>query len=200
MNNAIPNPKKSFQLDFPQDKIFKSLDNIPTLNRKYTIVNKDEILKIMRLDSLEFLSLGVYVDITLSSISDERTNVDIEVLRKIGAFDQSFEVQKANQHIQTVASLISQSLTLTPDQLDSIKNGSFQSNGSLSDKPTQSKLTMILVCLFAGNLGIHRYLMGYSNWWLQLITLGGCGIWSLIDLIQIATGSMKMADGRELTA
>jgi len=68
-----------------------------------------------------------------------------------------------------------------------------------TQKPAQSKLTMILVCLFAGNLGIHRYLMGYSNWWLQLITLGGCGIWSLIDLIQIATGSMKMADGRELT-
>lgn len=68
------------------------------------------------------------------------------------------------------------------------------------EKPAQSKMTMILICLFAGTLGIHRYLMGYSNWWLQLITFGGCGIWSLIDLIQIATGSMKMADGRDLTA
>ncbi|MFM7386844.1 MAG: TM2 domain-containing protein [Bacteroidota bacterium] len=68
------------------------------------------------------------------------------------------------------------------------------------ETPVQSKMTMILICLFVGNLGIHRYLMGYSNWWLQLITLGGCGIWQLIDLIQIATGSMKMADGRDLTA
>ncbi|MBN8545964.1 MAG: TM2 domain-containing protein [Ignavibacteria bacterium] len=65
-------------------------------------------------------------------------------------------------------------------------------------KPVQSKVTMILVCLFLGGLGIHRLMMGYSNWWLQLITLGGCGIWSLIDLIQIITGSMKMADGRDL--
>jgi hypothetical protein len=32
----------------------------------------------------------------------------------------------------------------------------------------------------------------------MLITLGGCGIWSLIDLIKIITGSMKMADGRDL--
>lgn len=65
-------------------------------------------------------------------------------------------------------------------------------------KPPQQKITMILVCLFIGSLGIHRLMMGYSNWWLMLITLGGCGIWTLIDLIQIATGSMKMADGREL--
>jgi len=66
-------------------------------------------------------------------------------------------------------------------------------------KPAQSKTTMIIVCLFLGGLGIHRMMMGYSNWWLMLITLGGCGIWSLIDLIKLITGSMTMADGRDLT-
>ena len=40
--------------------------------------------------------------------------------------------------------------------------------------------------------------MGYSNWWLMLITLGGCGIWTLVDFIQILTGNMNMADGRKL--
>ena len=67
------------------------------------------------------------------------------------------------------------------------------------EKQIQSKITMLIVCWFLGGLGIHRLMMGYSNWWLMLITLGGCGIWTLIDLIQIATGSMKMADGRDLT-
>ncbi len=65
-------------------------------------------------------------------------------------------------------------------------------------KPAQSKTTMILISLFLGNLGIHRMMMGYSNWWLMLITAGGCGIWSFIDFIRIITGSMKMADGRDL--
>jgi TM2 domain-containing membrane protein YozV len=65
-------------------------------------------------------------------------------------------------------------------------------------KQVQSKATMILISLFLGGLGIHRLMMGYSNWWIMLITLGGCGIWSLIDLIKIITGSMKMADGRDL--
>ena len=65
-------------------------------------------------------------------------------------------------------------------------------------KELQSKTAMILVAFFLGQLGIHRLMMGYSNWWLQLITLGGCGIWSLVDFIRIITGDMKMADGREL--
>ena len=51
---------------------------------------------------------------------------------------------------------------------------------------------------FKNGLGIHRLLMGHKNWWLMLITAGGCGIWTLIDFIMILTGSLKMADGRDL--
>ncbi len=65
-------------------------------------------------------------------------------------------------------------------------------------KPVQSKTTMAIVSFFLGGLGIHRLMMGYSNWWLMLITAGGCGIWTLIDFIKILTGNMTMADGREL--
>ncbi len=65
-------------------------------------------------------------------------------------------------------------------------------------KPVQKKITMILICFFLGGLGIHRLMMGYSNWWLMLITLGGCGIWTIIDFIKIITDNMKMADGRDL--
>lgn len=70
----------------------------------------------------------------------------------------------------------------------------------MTEKPVQSKVTMIIVVLFLGAFGIHRLMMGYGNWWLMLITLGGCGIWALIDLIMIITGKMTMADGRPLAA
>jgi TM2 domain-containing membrane protein YozV len=66
------------------------------------------------------------------------------------------------------------------------------------EKELQDKTTMILISFFLGGLGIHRLMMGYSNWWLMLITAGGCGIWALIDFIQILTGKMGMADGRPL--
>ena len=69
-------------------------------------------------------------------------------------------------------------------------------------KPAQQKVTMILICLFLGGFGIHRLMMGYDNWWQQLLLTIFCGVgvfWALFDLIQIATGNMGMADGRELT-
>ena len=66
-------------------------------------------------------------------------------------------------------------------------------------KEVQSKTAMILISFFLGGFGVHRYMMGYKNWWVQLITLGGCGIWALVDLIRIITGDMKMSDGTPLT-
>jgi TM2 domain-containing membrane protein YozV len=66
-------------------------------------------------------------------------------------------------------------------------------------KPPQGKVVMIIVCWLLGCFGIHRMMMGYSNWWIQLITCGGCGIWTLVDFIQIIMGNMKMADGQDLT-
>lgn len=72
-------------------------------------------------------------------------------------------------------------------------------SGMGDQKPVQSKVTMLVVCFFLGSFGIHRLMMGYGNWWLMLITLGGLGIWTLYDLIMIAMGNMKMADGRELS-
>ncbi|MBS3167053.1 TM2 domain-containing protein [Candidatus Woesearchaeota archaeon] len=46
----------------------------------------------------------------------------------------------------------------------------------------------LIMSIFFGYLGIDRFIMGHV--WqgvLKLITLGGCGIWSIIDIILIAT-------------
>lgn len=69
----------------------------------------------------------------------------------------------------------------------------------MSEKQPQSKTTMAIICFFLGNLGIHRFMMGYTGLGvLMLLTAGCCGILTLVDFIRILMGSLKMADGRDL--
>ncbi len=60
----------------------------------------------------------------------------------------------------------------------------------------KSQLVALLLCILVGGLGIHRFYLGYI--WqgvVQLLTAGGFGIWWLIDLIRIITGSLGPKDG-----
>ena len=60
-------------------------------------------------------------------------------------------------------------------------------------------LVALLLCLFLGPLGIHRFYAGkIGTGILQLITLGGCGIWVIIDLIIIITGNFTDKDGNKI--
>jgi len=65
----------------------------------------------------------------------------------------------------------------------------------------QKKTTMLLICFFIGWTGLHRKMMGYPKWWLNLALTPVCGIGYImggIDFWRIVFGNLKMADGREL--
>lgn len=63
----------------------------------------------------------------------------------------------------------------------------------MSDK---NWIAAILLCLFLGPLGVHRFYVGkIGTGILMLLTLGGFGIWALVDLVIIIVGSFKDADG-----
>jgi len=60
-------------------------------------------------------------------------------------------------------------------------------------------LTTLLLAIFLGWFGVHRFYTGHTGIGVaQLLTGGGCGIWALIDIIQIVTGSYKDANGNIL--
>jgi len=60
-------------------------------------------------------------------------------------------------------------------------------------------MVALLLSLFLGTLGIDRFYLGYTVLGVvKLLTLGGCGIWALIDLIMIIMNNMPDAQGRPL--
>jgi len=60
-------------------------------------------------------------------------------------------------------------------------------------------LTALLISFFLGGLGIDRFYLGHTGLGVvKLLTLGGCGIWALIDFILIALNNVKDSDGLPL--
>ncbi len=70
---------------------------------------------------------------------------------------------------------------------------------NVAPKSSRSYIVTLLLSLFLGALGIHRFYTGYI--WIgiiQLLTSGGFGLWALIDLISLALNKYVDADGQEL--
>jgi TM2 domain-containing membrane protein YozV len=62
-------------------------------------------------------------------------------------------------------------------------------------------LPAFLLCFFFGVLGVHRFYVGkIGTGILQLVTLGGLGIWALIDFIMIIVGASTDKGGNKITA
>lgn len=58
-------------------------------------------------------------------------------------------------------------------------------------------LVTLLLNFFLGYLGIHSFYVGKTAVGVaQLLTLGGCGIWALIDFIMILVGSYRDGEGK----
>ena len=61
-------------------------------------------------------------------------------------------------------------------------------------------MVTLILAIFVGALGIDRFYSGSILLGvLKLVTLGGLGLWWLIDLIMLVTGSYKDGDGNPIS-
>jgi len=69
-------------------------------------------------------------------------------------------------------------------------------DNNISEK---SWLAALLLCIFFGVFGAHRFYVGkIGTAILMLVTLGGFGIWSVVDLIIIICQDFKDKEGKVL--
>ena len=61
-------------------------------------------------------------------------------------------------------------------------------------------LPAFLLCFLLGIFGAHRFYVGkIGTAVLQIFTLGGLGIWTLVDLIMIIVGAFTDKNGNKIT-
>ena len=85
---------------------------------------------------------------------------------------------------------------ITQEEFDSQKD-------KLLDSSTKTNsidwLALFLLTFFVGVLGVHRFYVGkIGTGVLMLITLGGLGVWFLVDLLLVVTGQFTNKDGQKI--
>ena len=75
-----------------------------------------------------------------------------------------------------------------------------QMDGAMDSAPStvspKGFVPTIMLCFFLGGFGIHRFYVGkVGTGIVQLLTLGGLGIWTLVDFIMVVTGKFKDGQG-----
>ena len=85
---------------------------------------------------------------------------------------------------------------ITQEELDLQKEKLLNSSTTTS---TTDWLTLFLLTFFVGVLGVHRFYVGkIGTGFLMLLTLGGLGVWFLVDLILVVTGQFTNKDGQKI--
>lgn len=124
---------------------------------------------------------------TLTASTDNKiaASVSPRMARKINKALATYAMNEAQ-----VEKIASASVTEASKDAKDVKATKSHKAGS------KSQLVAVLLAFFLGGLGIHRFYLGYT--WqgvVQLLTLGGCGVWALIDFIRILIGDLGPKDG-----
>jgi TM2 domain-containing membrane protein YozV len=78
------------------------------------------------------------------------------------------------------------------------------SNGETTPQPAtppegKSWLVTLLLAIFLGGFGVDRFYTGHIGLGvLKLITCGGLGVWSIIDIVLVAIGKYTDKNGNPL--
>jgi TM2 domain-containing membrane protein YozV len=123
------------------------------------------------------------------SIQREVSNAESKSSETVGTKPTKQELTKLKKEFKT-------EVKSAKSELRSASKKARIESSNNSQGGEKSQILAALLAFFIGSLGVHRFYLGYT--WqgvVQLLTLGLCGIWSLIDFIRILVGDLKPKGG-----
>lgn len=80
-----------------------------------------------------------------------------------------------------------------------LKLANYQKKSSSEATNDDRWLIALLLSILVGSLGVHRFYTGnVITGVLMLVTLGGCGVWTIIDIVMIAGNTYRDGEGNTL--
>jgi len=123
---AIPNPKKTLTVPVNISKIADLIQTIPVVEKSYKFTKGNDTFKIYTLEAYEFLSLGIFADFSLNELSPDKTEITLEIRRKVGSFNQSHEITNANEHLDRLIDTLANVSVMSDSQIEELKQKSIE--------------------------------------------------------------------------
>ena len=112
--------KKTIIIYFPISKLNQTIVLIPQKDKTYKFTSKNDVFNLYTFEAPELVSFGVFIDISLSEISENKTTIEIEIRRKIGVLDKSHELIMQILNISKILELINLCVTLRDEKIESL--------------------------------------------------------------------------------
>lgn len=129
-----------------------------------------------------------YSEVILTENTNSTIEYDVENSYNSNPMDRTVVNESETSNV-----LIIKENTNSENQMQQAPND-VESNDESGDG--KSQIVALILVLLVGVFGVHRMYLGYVGIGiLQLLTLGFCGIWTLVDLILIITGDLKPKGG-----
>lgn len=160
----------------------------PVKKQKTTVAKKNDVAK-------EDASVAVNVETPAVANTEFSMAKNVEIPAVVVSTEKRHAVQAVAVPVQKAenmkVSASAESKVLAEKNVAKATSENAKKQGG-----SKSWLVALLLCFFLGGIGIHRFYLGYT--WqgvVQLLTLGGFGIWVLIDFIRIIIRDLQPKDG-----
>lgn len=183
---SLTKESMNFTLDFSKEEVTNSTLKVIGKMKGFKIKSENKLAGVITISTgVSATSWGENVIIQLEDIGG-KTKVSVSSASKTGVMAGGAMTPRNQQNVN----LILENIT------NDLQGLEIKSQGGSA----KSALTTLLLLMFLGTLGAHKFYLGKTAWGVvYLFTFGLFGIGLFIDLIRLVMGNLTDSNGDEVT-